>query len=74
MCVGENIKSYLRETGRTQVWLSNSTGIPSPRLNLALAGKRKMTFDEYALICGALQVDTNKFIVPKTRKDINQSA
>lgn len=66
MCVGQKIKAYLRDTGRTQVWLSNNTGIPAPRLNLALSGKRKMTFDEYALICGALNVDTNKFIEPKT--------
>ena len=65
MCVGQRIKFYLQDTGRTQAWLSHCTGIPAPRLNLTLAGKRKMTFDEYALICGALDVDTNKFIVPK---------
>ena len=65
MCVGQKIKAYLNDTGRTQAWLSNSTGIPAPRLNLTLTGKRKMTFDEYALICGALNVDTNKFIAPR---------
>ena len=69
MCVGQRIKSYLQATGRTQAWLSGETGIPAPRLNLSLAGKRKMTFDEYALICGALNVDTNKFIVPKRKSD-----
>lgn len=66
MSVGQKIKAYLKDTGRTQVWLSNNTGIPAPRLNLTLSGKRKMTFDEYALICGALNVDTNVFIVPRT--------
>lgn len=70
MCVGQKIKNYLLETGRTQIWLSRSTGIPAPRLNLTLAGKRKMTFDEYALICGALDVDTNKFIAPKIKKEL----
>lgn len=65
MSVGQKIKAYLHDTGRTQAWLSNCTGIPAPRLNLVLSGKRRMTFDEYALICGALNVDTNKFIVPR---------
>ena len=66
MCVGIRVKEYLKDTGRTQIWLSKETGIPAPKLNLALCGKRKLTFEEYALICGALGVDTNKFIVPKT--------
>lgn len=74
MCVGQRIKSYLQATGRTQVWLSNNTGIPAVRLNLALCGKRKLTFDEYALICGALEVDTNKFIVPKLKHDTDRPA
>lgn len=65
MYVGVRIKTFLQETGRTQAWLSSATGIPAPKLNLKLSGKRKLTFDEYALICGALDVDTNKFIVPK---------
>ena len=69
MCVGQKIKSFLQSTGRTQAWLSHETGIPAPRLNLTLSGKRKMTFDEYALICGALNVDTNKFIAPKINDD-----
>ena len=65
MCVGNRIKKYLDDTGRKQAWLSKKTGITAAKLNLALSGKRKMTFEEYALICGALGVDTNKFIVPK---------
>ncbi len=69
MCVGQRIKSYLKATGRTQAWLSSETGIPAAKLNLSLAGKRKLTFDDYALICGALDVDTNKFIVPKRKSD-----
>ena len=64
MCVGQKIKLYLKETGRTQVWLSDQTGIPTPKLNLALSGKRRMTFEEYAAICGALNEDTNRFIEP----------
>lgn len=74
MCVGQRIKAYLHDTGRTQIWLSNATGIPAPKLNLSLAGKRKLTFDEYALICGALDVDTNKFIIPKRSNDPTRTA
>ena len=69
MCVGEHIYKYLVETGRTQAWLSNKTGIPKVKLNLSLHGKRKLTFDEYARICGELGVNTDKFIVPKIAPD-----
>lgn len=64
MDIGTKIKVYLREDGRTQTWLSERTGIPIHKLNLGLCGKRKITFDEYARICGALGVDTNKFLRP----------
>lgn len=72
MSVGEHIHKYLDETGRTQAWLSKKTGIPKTKLNLSLNGKRKLTFEEYATICGALEVNTDKFIIPKTTKDGNQ--
>lgn len=29
--------------------------------------KRRMTFEEYALICGTLGVNTDKFIQPKVK-------
>ena len=62
---GPRIKVYLQENGRTQAWLSQKTGISTAKLSLALTGKRRMTFDEYELICGALNVDTNTFIKPR---------
>ena len=64
MNIGNEIKIYLREDGRTQTWLSGRTGIPIHKLNLGLGGKRRFTFEEYARICGALGVDTNKFLHP----------
>ena len=64
MCVGERIHNFLQETGRTQSWLSNKTNISPVKLNLSLHGKRRLTFEEYARICGALEVNTDKFIVP----------
>ena len=69
MCVGEHIRKYLSDTGRTQAWLSAKTGIERSKLNLSLHGKRKLTFDEYARICGALDVNTDKFIIPKLSTD-----
>lgn len=59
MSVGELIKEYLAEAGISQKWLSNRTGIATAKLNLALHGKRRMTFEEYALICGTLGVNTD---------------
>ncbi len=35
------------------------------RINLALNGKRRMTFEEYELICGAVNVGTDKFLEPR---------
>lgn len=67
MSVGELIKEYLAEAGISQKWLSNRTGIATAKLNLALHGKRRMTFEEYALICGTLGVNTDRFIQPKVR-------
>ena len=64
MNVGMEIKLHLKREGRTQMWLSRSTGIPIHKLNLSLCGRRKITFEEYALICGALGVDTNKCLHP----------
>lgn len=65
MCVGQKIKEYLACNGITQTHLSNKTKIPVPKLNLSLNGNRRMTFEEYELICGALDVNTDKFIQPK---------
>lgn len=66
MSVGQHIREYLIATGRSQIWLSKATGIAPPKLNLVLTGKRRLTFDEYALICGALGVNTDMFIKPRT--------
>lgn len=65
MCVGEKIKVYLQEAGVSQSWLSTRTKIPAAKLNLALNGKRRLTFEEYACICWALHVSADRFITPK---------
>lgn len=59
------VKQYLEENGITQAFLSRKTGIDAIKLNLALNGNRRMTFDEYALICAVLKLDTNFFLKPR---------
>ena len=62
MDIGVMIKGYLENNGITQIFLSRKTGIEAPKLNMALNGGRKLSLDEYALICGVLKVDTNFFL------------
>lgn len=59
------IKEYLKNKGISQAFLSRKTGIGLPKLNLALNGSRKLSLNEYAVICGALGVDTNFFLKPR---------
>lgn len=59
------IKKYLEENGITQIFISRKTGIEASKLSLALNGDRKLTLDEYALICGVLGVSVDKFLKPR---------
>ena len=63
--MGLKIKKFLEDNGISQIFLSRKTGIPPVKLNLALNGNRRLTFEEYCLICGALDVNTDKFIQPR---------
>ena len=63
--VGLKIKGYLEKNGISQIHISRETGIDSVKLNLGLNGKRRFTFDEYALICGVLKVNTDFFLNPR---------
>lgn len=65
MKVGLKIKMYLDEKGVSQAHISKVTGIDTVKLNLALNGKRRLTFDEYSLICGVLGLNTDKFLKPR---------
>lgn len=59
------IKEYLEEKGISQTFISKKTGIPLPKLNLALNGNRRLTLEEYTLICGVLEVNTDRFLKPR---------
>ena len=61
----QEIKQYLKENGISQVWLSKKTKIPPCKLSYSFNGKRKMTLREYAIICWALGVNTDKFLRPR---------
>ena len=65
MCVGQRIKKYMNDNGIKQTFVSEKTGIPNPKLCASLNGKRRLQFEEYELICGALSVGTDMFLEPK---------
>ncbi|MDO4438584.1 MAG: helix-turn-helix transcriptional regulator [Eubacteriales bacterium] len=68
MEVGLKIKDYLNNNGISQAYIARETNIPIPKLNLALNGNRKLTFEEYELICGALDLNTDFFLKPRKQK------
>lgn len=65
MEVGLMIKEYLETHGISQAFISRETNINPIKLNMSLNGNRKLSLDEYSLICGVLKVDTNKFLKPR---------
>lgn len=72
MGVGGKIKEYLAENGISQTFISAKTGIELPKLNQVLNGNRKMKLEEYELICWALNVNTDKFLMPRSPESFNQ--
>lgn len=65
MDIGVMIKAYIESIGMTQAFLSRKTGIETSKLNLALNGSRRLSLDEYSVICGALGVKIDKFLKPR---------
>lgn len=64
MEVGAMIKKYLEDNGISQAFVCRATNINPAKLNMTLNGNRRLGLDEYALICGALKVNTDKFLEP----------
>lgn len=73
MDTGTQIKAYLESSGISQKYISDKTSIPPVKLNLALNGKRRLTFEEYSLICWALGVSADRFITPHPPKSVQTS-
>lgn len=65
MGIEMKIKNYLEENGISQVHIGKKTGLNLTKLNLSLNGNRRLTLEEYALICGALNVNTDFFLKPR---------
>ena len=62
MDTARRIRSYMRETGRTQTYLCRRTGLSPSAISLTLGGKRRLRLDEYSAICKALEVEPGFFL------------
>ncbi len=65
MSTEKQIKEYLLQRGISQTHIAKAIGMAEPVLSMALNEKRKLTLNEYALICGALNVNTDFFLKPQ---------
>lgn len=74
MEVGLKIKRHLDENGITQAFLSRKTGISRSKLNLALNGNRRLSFEEYELICGALGLPVDLFLEARVPEEADKDA
>ena len=61
MQMHERVKRYISDRGLSQKIIAANMGIPEPKLSLILNGKRRMTVDDYELICRAMAVDPARF-------------
>lgn len=59
------ISEYLTDKGIKQSHIAELIGMSEPTLSMTLKGKRKMTLEEYSLICGVLGVNTDCFLKPR---------
>lgn len=55
------MKKYLDENGIKYSFLSEKTGMPMNILSPLLNGKRKMSVEEYFMICEALGLSVDTF-------------
>ena len=65
MEVGMKIKEYLDTNGISQANVGREADINLVKLNMALNGKRRMTFEEYSAICYVLGLNTDYFLKPR---------
>ena len=69
MTYAEIIRKYIDANGISQAHICRKAGISKVKFNLVLNGKRKLTVEEYELICRALGVNMNFFSDIKKQKD-----
>lgn len=65
MKITKRLKLYLVENNISQKSVAEVTGIAPVKLSQSLNGNRKMTFEEFELILGAIGETADKFIKPR---------
>ena len=60
--VHEKLADYLAENGIKQSHIVRETGMSANAVSLVLKGERKLTVDEFADICAALNVKPETFM------------
>lgn len=61
MILCNQLNRFITEKGIKQVHLSRKTGMAPDIVSKILKGKRKITAEEFLLICDALEIDPNMF-------------
>ena len=69
MNVQSRISAYIRQMGIKQTVICEKTGIRVDAMNQIMNGKRKLSADEYELICRALEKTPNDFMTVEVRSD-----
>ena len=64
MYVGKAIKRYLEETGTTQTFVAQKTGIPINTFNAMCNGRQRITAEQYFKICSVLGEPVTRFAPP----------
>lgn len=59
--IAENIAQYLKDNGITQSHVAERAGMHKQTFSNAMCGKRRLTADEYVLICDALGKSADYF-------------
>lgn len=57
----EQVSQYVKDKGIKQSFICNKTGIEKNALSNILSGDRRMTADEFLLICNALDEPMERF-------------
>lgn len=73
MEVCAKINEYLKEHNISQIELCEKAHISPSKLNLSLNLKRKLTFEEYQIICWVLGVGVDKFMEPRPPRSAEAS-
>lgn len=63
MKVQSRVSAYIKRMGITQASICEKTGIRADTMCKLLKGQRKMSADEFELICRAIEKTPNDFIL-----------